>query len=80
MAQNFNKLGRSGYSERNRNFGEGMKSLSHFATTSKGMLAYIGSDKAIADLPGRIEAGGILTFYFWRSAYLSKYFLLPILY
>jgi len=44
-----------------------------------GSLAYIGSDKAIADLPfgfsgGNVAAGGQLTYYFWRSAYLSKLF------
>jgi hypothetical protein len=42
-------------------------------------LAYIGSDKAVADLPfgfkgGNVAAGGQLTYYFWRSAYLSKLF------
>jgi len=44
-----------------------------------GSLAYIGSDKAVADLPfgfqgGNVAAGGQLTYYFWRSAYLSKLF------
>jgi NADH:ubiquinone reductase (non-electrogenic) len=44
-----------------------------------GSLAYIGSDKAVADLPfgfkgGNFAAGGQLTYYFWRSAYLSKLF------
>ncbi|RKO91766.1 hypothetical protein BDK51DRAFT_20835 [Blyttiomyces helicus] len=39
-----------------------------------GALAYIGSDKAIADLPGNVHVGGALTFYFWRSAYLSNLF------
>ncbi|KAK7062553.1 NADH:ubiquinone oxidoreductase [Paramarasmius palmivorus] len=38
---------------------------------------YIGSDKAIADLPfanGNIATGGVATFLFWRSAYLSTLF------
>ncbi|TPX72730.1 hypothetical protein SpCBS45565_g00030 [Spizellomyces sp. 'palustris'] len=39
-----------------------------------GALAYIGSDKAIADLPGNVHVGGALTFWFWRSAYLSNLF------
>jgi NADH:ubiquinone reductase (non-electrogenic) len=44
-----------------------------------GSLAYIGSDKAIADLPfgfsgGNVAAGGQMTYYFWRSAYLSRLF------
>lgn len=41
------------------------------------MLAYIGSDKAIADLPvfnGNLAAAGLATYYFWRSAYLSELF------
>jgi len=47
--------------------------------TYVGSLAYIGSDKAVADLPfgfkgGNVAAGGQLTYYFWRSAYLSKLF------
>lgn len=40
-------------------------------------LAYIGSDKAIADLPvlsGNLAVGGLATYYFWRSAYLSQLF------
>ncbi|KAJ3151936.1 NADH:ubiquinone oxidoreductase [Geranomyces variabilis] len=39
-----------------------------------GALAYIGSDKAIADLPGNVHIGGALTFWFWRSAYLNNLF------
>jgi NADH:ubiquinone reductase (non-electrogenic) len=39
-----------------------------------GTLAYIGNDEAIADLPWGIHIGGALTFYFWRSAYLSNLF------
>ncbi|KAI8620335.1 hypothetical protein BC830DRAFT_1251827 [Chytriomyces sp. MP71] len=42
--------------------------------THAGSLAYIGNEKAIADLPGNIQLGGMLTFYFWRSAYLSNLF------
>ncbi|KAE9402615.1 FAD/NAD(P)-binding domain-containing protein [Gymnopus androsaceus JB14] len=42
-----------------------------------GSLAYIGSDKAIADLPfanGNIASAGVATYLFWRSAYLSTLF------
>jgi NADH:ubiquinone reductase (non-electrogenic) len=38
---------------------------------------YIGSEKAIADLPfmsGNIASGGVTTYLFWRSAYLSTLF------
>ncbi|KAJ7363837.1 pyridine nucleotide-disulfide oxidoreductase-domain-containing protein [Mycena albidolilacea] len=48
-----------------------------FTYSHQGTLAYIGSDKAIADLPflnGSFASGGFLTFYFWRSAYLSTLF------
>ncbi|RKP11408.1 hypothetical protein BJ684DRAFT_12955, partial [Piptocephalis cylindrospora] len=43
----------------------------------EGSLAYIGSDKAIADLPflnGNFATGGFATFLFWRSAYISTLF------
>jgi len=48
-----------------------------FTYSHQGTLAYIGSDKAIADLPffnGSFASGGVLTYYFWRSAYLSTLF------
>ncbi|CAO3670957.1 hypothetical protein G6F70_005443 [Rhizopus microsporus] len=48
-----------------------------FHYTHQGSLCYIGSDKAIADLPlgpGNLASGGVATFAFWRSAYLSNIF------
>ncbi|KAJ7100625.1 pyridine nucleotide-disulfide oxidoreductase-domain-containing protein [Mycena belliarum] len=48
-----------------------------FSYSHQGTLAYIGSDKAIADLPflnGSFASGGLLTYYFWRSAYISTLF------
>jgi NADH:ubiquinone reductase (non-electrogenic) len=56
-----------------------IKLIKPFEYSHQGSLAYIGSDKAIADLPfgfrgGNVAAGGQLTYYFWRSAYLSKLF------
>jgi len=48
-----------------------------FAYSHQGSLAYIGSDKAIADLPffnGNLASGGAATFLFWRSAYISTLF------
>ncbi|KAG8940867.1 NADH:ubiquinone oxidoreductase [Tulasnella sp. 408] len=48
-----------------------------FHYSHQGSLAYIGSDKAIADLPifnGNFASGGVATFLFWRSAYLSSLF------
>ncbi|KAJ3105378.1 NADH:ubiquinone oxidoreductase [Phlyctochytrium planicorne] len=50
------------------------ESLPPFSYEHLGTLAYIGSEKAIADLPGNVHVGGALTFYFWRSAYLSNLF------
>ncbi|KAK0199827.1 pyridine nucleotide-disulfide oxidoreductase-domain-containing protein [Desarmillaria ectypa] len=54
-----------------------MVKLRPFNYSHQGSLAYIGSDKAIADLPflnGNIASGGVATFLFWRSAYLSTLF------
>jgi len=51
--------------------------LNPFEYSHQGSLAYIGSDKAIADLPifGREwTSGGVATYLFWRSAYLSNLF------
>ncbi|KAI6157283.1 NDE2, mitochondrial external NADH dehydrogenase [Pisolithus tinctorius] len=51
--------------------------LKPFHYSHQGSLAYIGSDKAIAELPifGREwTSGGVATFLFWRSAYLSTLF------
>ncbi|KAF8628833.1 hypothetical protein AX17_005893 [Amanita inopinata Kibby_2008] len=51
--------------------------LRPFQYSHQGSLAYIGSEKAIADLPfmnGNIATGGMATFLFWRSAYLSTLF------
>jgi NADH:ubiquinone reductase (non-electrogenic) len=48
-----------------------------FNYSHQGSLAYIGSDKAIADLPifnGNFSMGGVWTYLFWRSAYLSTLF------
>ncbi|KAJ2960011.1 hypothetical protein NQZ79_g4634 [Umbelopsis isabellina] len=48
-----------------------------FEYSHQGSLAYIGSDRAIADLPfggGNVASGGVATFLFWRSAYLSNLF------
>ncbi|KAJ7575301.1 hypothetical protein C8J56DRAFT_413603 [Mycena floridula] len=48
-----------------------------FPLFAQGSLAYIGPEKAIADLPfmnGNIASGGVLTYLFWRSAYLSTLF------
>ncbi|GAA5979576.1 hypothetical protein JCM5350_004943 [Sporobolomyces pararoseus] len=51
--------------------------ISPFSYSHQGSLAYIGSDKAIADLPflqGNLSAAGLATYYFWRSAYISQLF------
>ncbi|KAH9944656.1 FAD/NAD-P-binding domain-containing protein [Amylocystis lapponica] len=51
--------------------------LRPFQYSHQGSLAYIGSDKAIADLPffnSNLATGGVATFLFWRSAYLSTLF------
>lgn len=51
--------------------------LAQFKYSHQGSLAYIGSDKALADLQwyGRnFTTGGTMTYIFWRSAYLSMVF------
>ncbi|KAF8598884.1 FAD/NAD-P-binding domain-containing protein [Ceratobasidium sp. AG-I] len=51
--------------------------LRPFHYSHQGSLAYIGSEKAIADLPflnGNFASGGMATYLFWRSAYLSTLF------
>ncbi|KAI8921506.1 pyridine nucleotide-disulfide oxidoreductase-domain-containing protein, partial [Entophlyctis helioformis] len=53
-----------------------MQKLGPFNYDHLGTLAYIGGDRAIADLPVGVHVGGALTYYFWRSAYLSKLFAL----
>jgi NADH:ubiquinone reductase (non-electrogenic) len=47
------------------------KPVPPFVYKPMGMLAYVGGNRAVADLPG-IKAGGFITFLFWRSVYLSK--------
>ncbi|OZJ06300.1 hypothetical protein BZG36_00684 [Bifiguratus adelaidae] len=54
-----------------------LRDVRPFHYSHQGSLAYIGSEKAIADLPflhGNISAGGVATYVFWRSAYLSNLF------
>jgi len=54
-----------------------VKQISPFEYSHQGSLAYIGSEKAVADLSwltGNFATGGRLTYLFWRSAYLSMCF------
>ncbi|KAH8549252.1 hypothetical protein BGW37DRAFT_502378 [Umbelopsis sp. PMI_123] len=56
---------------------EKIKDIKPFHYSHQGSLAYIGSDKAIADLPwgsGNVASGGVATYVFWRSVYLSNLF------
>ncbi|KAI9311126.1 hypothetical protein BX666DRAFT_1868627 [Dichotomocladium elegans] len=53
------------------------KDIKPFHYSHQGSLCYIGSDKAIADLPfgpGNVASGGVATYAFWRSAYISNLF------
>jgi NADH:ubiquinone reductase (non-electrogenic) len=47
------------------------KKISPFIYHHKGMLAYIGSNRALADLP-QVKGRGFSTWILWRSAYLTK--------
>ncbi|KAF2486130.1 pyridine nucleotide-disulfide oxidoreductase-domain-containing protein [Neohortaea acidophila] len=54
-----------------------VKQMGPFEYTHNGSLAYIGSEKAVADISwwtGNLATGGQLTYFFWRSAYLSMCF------
>jgi NADH:ubiquinone reductase (non-electrogenic) len=54
-----------------------VKDIKPFHYTHQGSLAYIGSERAVADvswLNGNFATGGSLTYLFWRSAYLSMCF------
>lgn len=54
-----------------------VKQIGPFEYSHQGSLAYIGSEKAVADiswLSGNLATGGQLTYFFWRSAYLSMCF------
>ena len=54
-----------------------VKQIGPFEYSHQGSLAYIGSEKAVADiswLTGNLATGGSLTYFFWRSAYLSMCF------
>ncbi|KAI9307548.1 hypothetical protein BJ944DRAFT_157818 [Cunninghamella echinulata] len=53
------------------------KDIKPFHYSHQGSLCYVGSDKAIADLPfgpGNLSTGGVATYAFWRSAYVSNLF------
>jgi len=54
-----------------------VKQMGPFEYSHQGSLAYIGSEKAVADvswLTGNFASGGKLTYLFWKSAYLSMCF------
>lgn len=54
-----------------------VKRIDPFIYHHSGALAYIGGDRAVADVKswaGNYSAGGSLTYLFWRSAYLSMCF------
>jgi NADH:ubiquinone reductase (non-electrogenic) len=53
------------------------KQIGPFQYSHQGSLAYIGKERAIADISwvsGNFASGGTLTYLFWRSAYLSMCF------
>ncbi|KAH7037903.1 uncharacterized protein B0I36DRAFT_372175 [Microdochium trichocladiopsis] len=54
-----------------------IKDVKPFHYSHQGSLAYIGSERAVADVSwfnGNVASGGKLTYLFWRSAYLSMCF------
>ncbi|PKS13311.1 hypothetical protein jhhlp_000082 [Lomentospora prolificans] len=54
-----------------------IKDVKPFHYSHQGSLAYIGSDRAVADVRwwnANLATGGKMTYFFWRSAYLSMCF------
>lgn len=54
-----------------------VKQIGPFQYSHQGSLAYIGHEKAVADiswLSGNFASGGTLTYLFWKSAYLNMCF------
>ncbi len=54
-----------------------IKQVGPFQYSHQGSLAYIGAEKAVADVSwfsGNIASGGTMTYLFWKSAYLSMCF------
>ncbi|TDL20534.1 NDE2, mitochondrial external NADH dehydrogenase [Rickenella mellea] len=69
--------GRKGELEKLEKALEKAANIRPFHYSHQGSLAYIGSDKAIADLTifkENFATGGVATFLFWRSAYISTLF------
>ena len=54
-----------------------VKQIGPFEYSHQGSLAYIGREKAVADiswLSGNLASGGTMTYLFWKSAYLNMCF------
>lgn len=54
-----------------------VKQIGPFQYSHQGSLAYIGGERAVADVSwfsGNIASGGTMTYLFWKSAYLSMVF------
>jgi NADH:ubiquinone reductase (non-electrogenic) len=54
-----------------------IKQIGPFQYSHQGSLAYIGAEKAVADVSwfsGNFASGGTMTYLFWKSAYLSMCF------
>lgn len=54
-----------------------IRNVKPFHYSHQGSMAYIGSEKAVADVSwwnGNLATGGSMTYLFWRSAYLSMCF------
>lgn len=49
------------------------KGIKPFEFQNLGMLAYVGDSKALAEIPkAKLRWRGILTYFFWRSAYFTR--------
>ncbi|KAI8902703.1 hypothetical protein BC833DRAFT_572148 [Globomyces pollinis-pini] len=70
LATIFNELGK----DTSQDVRDVCERVGPFSYHHVGTLAYIGADRAIAEFPGGLKLSGSMTYYFWRSAYLSELF------
>ena len=70
LAQFFNTFSQNNYMNRT----DIQKDMGAYTYSHSGTLAYIGGDRAIADLPNDFHLGGAWTYLFWKSAYLTNLF------
>ncbi|KAJ3394586.1 NADH:ubiquinone oxidoreductase [Entophlyctis sp. JEL0112] len=72
LAKHFALLSELKKKNGNESQSEIVPKIEPFVYNHMGSLAYIGSDKAIADFPFNFHLSGAMTYFLWRSVYLSE--------